>query len=100
VTRKNEPVPESVIGKLFGNLFGGSGHAMNEDQIREYIAHRLDHGAHLPEVLREEYVRRNCTEEELNEIIRDPRLVHEDRMSLRRMFESGELDPTTVPRRR
>lgn len=100
MTRKDEPAPEPVIGKLFGDLFGGSGHAMNEDQVREYIAHRLDHGAHLPEVLREEYVRRNCTEEELNEIIRDPRLVHEDRMSLRRLFESGELDPTSVPRRR
>lgn len=100
MTRKDEPVQKPVFEKLVEDLVGNHGHAINEDRVREHIAHRLDHGARLSEVLREEYVRRNCTEEELNEVLRDPRLVHEERVSLRRLFESGELDPTSVPRQR
>jgi vacuolar-type H+-ATPase subunit B/Vma2 len=100
VSIKDESVQVPVIEKLVGDIFGGSGHSMNEDKVRVYIAHRLDHGAHLAEVLREEYVRRNCSEEEVNAIVRDSRLVHEDRVSLRRLFESGELDPTSATRPR
>ena len=78
----------------------GSAHAPQEDGVRKYIGHRLGNGAHLEEVLEEEYVRRNCSEEEVNTIIRDPRLIHEDRESLRRLFESGDLDPTSAVRPR
>lgn len=100
VSRKHESVQRPVLEQFVGDLFGGSGHAMNEDKVRGYIAHRLDHGAHLAEVLQDGYVRRTCSEEEVDEIIRDPRLVHHDRVSLRRLFESGELDPTSAPRPR
>ena len=98
--KRNDSVREPVFVKLFGNLFGGSGRVSQEDKVRQYVAHRLGHGAHLAQVIHEEYVRRNCSEEEINEIIRDPRLVHDDRLSLQRLFESGELDPVPAWRPR
>ena len=100
MTAKDEPAQEPVFERIFGNLFGGIGHTPQEEKVREYIAHRLCHGAHLEEVLGEEYVRRNCTREKLDAIIQDPRLIHEDRESLHRLFESGELAPVTRRPRR
>lgn len=97
---RNDSVREPFFVELFGNLFGGSGRASQEDKVREYVARRLGHGAHLAEVIQEEYVRRNCSEEEVNEIIRNPRLIHDDRVSLQRLFESGELDPASARRPR
>lgn len=99
---KHQPVREPLFEQLFRDLMSGSAHAPQEDGVRKYIGHRLGNGAHLEEVLEEEYVRRNCSEEEVNTIIMDPRLIHEDRESLRRLFESGDLDPTSTarPRRR
>jgi len=99
VTSKDEPVHEPVFERIFGNLFAGSGHSPREEKVREYIGHRLAHGAHLEEVLREEYVRRNCSQEKLDAIIQGPRLIHEDRESLHRLFESGELAPVARPQR-
>ena len=98
--KRNDSVREPFFVKLFGNLFGGSGRALQEDKVRRYVAHRLEHGAHLAEVIREGYVHRTCSEEEINEVIRDPRLIHDDRVSLRRLFESGELDPAFARRPR
>ncbi len=96
--KRNDPVREPSFKKLFGNLFGGSGRLSQEDKVRQYVAHRLGHGAHLAEVIREEYVRRNCSREEIDEIIRDPRLIHDDRVSLQRFFKSDELDPASARR--
>ncbi len=100
MSNADEPAHEPVFEKVFGDLFGGSGHSRREEEVREYIAHRLGHGAHLEEVLKEGYVRRHCPQEEIDAIIRDPRLIHESRKSLRRLFESGELDPSSSPRPR
>lgn len=97
---KDEPVREPLFERLFGNLFSGPGHTPPEERVREYISYRLCRGAHLADVLREDYVRRNCSEEQINAIIQDPRLIHEDRVSLHRLFESGELDPVPARRRR
>ncbi len=100
MAKKDEPAREPVFERVFGNLFSGSGHTLREEEVRVYIGHRLGRGAHLKEVLQEEYVRRNCSQEEIDRIIRDPRLIHEDRASLHRLFESGELDPVVRPRPR
>ena len=98
--KKTDPLREPVFEMLFGNVFGAPSHALQEDKVREYVAHRLGHGAHLAEVIQEEYVRRNCSEEEINEVIRDPRLIHHARVSLHRFFESGELNPASARRSR
>jgi hypothetical protein len=72
--------------------------AEREEKVLRYIVHRLDEEAHLRDVLQETYVRRNCTQEMIDEIIRNPELVHACREHLERVFGSGELDPRIRPR--
>ena len=76
-------------------MFGREGgpRAEREEKVLRYIVHRLDEDAHLHEVLQESYVRRNCTQEEIEEIVRNPELVHACREHLERVFESGKLAP-------
>ena len=73
-------------------LSGGGGHS-EEDKVREYISHRIRNGANLREVLQEEYVLRNTTQNERDEIIRDPRVVQQSREGLKQDFDSDELAP-------
>ena len=72
-------------------LIGGS-HAGPEDEVLEYVAHRLKEGAHLKSVLEEEYVRRNTTQTQRNEIVTDPRLIRDDRERLEEYFDSEGLN--------
>ena len=74
----------------------GTGHgfrAEREEKVLRYINHRIDADADLREVLQEPYVRRNCSQEEIDEILRNPELVHHCREHLADVFDSGELDP-------
>ena len=77
---------------FFDRLLSGGGHS-EEDKVREYISHRIKNGANLREVLQEEYVLRNTTQNERDEIIRDPRVVQESREGLKQDFDSDELAP-------
>ena len=81
---------------MFGREHGPR--AEREDKVLRYIVHRLDEEASLRDVLQETYVRRNCTPEMVDEIIRNPELVHACREHLERVFGSGELDPRIRPR--
>jgi hypothetical protein len=76
---------------MFGREHGPR--AEREEKVLRYIVHRLDEEARLHDVLQETYVRRNCTQEMVDEIIRNPELVHACREHLERVFGSGELDP-------
>ena len=76
---------------MFGREHGAR--AVREEKVLRYIVHRLDEEAHLREVLQEPYVRRNCTQEELDEIIRNPELVHACREHTEKFFHSEELAP-------
>ncbi len=70
-----------------------------EDKVREYIIHRIKDGANLRDVLQEEYVLRNSTQAERDEIIRDPNLAQQSREGLKQDFDSDELaaeQPTTA----
>ena len=80
-------------GRGLANIFGGPEHAPQKDKVREYIIHRIEVGEHLEDIAEEDYVLRNCTQPEVNEILRDPRVVHAARESMEHMFSSGELDP-------
>jgi hypothetical protein len=53
----------------------GTGHgfrAEREEKVLRYINHRIDADADLRDVLQEPYVRRNCSQEEIDEILRNP----------------------------
>jgi hypothetical protein len=79
---------------LWGQLFLSSpAQVEHEEQVLQYMIHRIDQDADLCEVLWEPYVRRNCSQAEINEIASSADLVHATREHLEQTFRSGELDP-------
>jgi hypothetical protein len=76
---------------MFGRHHGAR--AEREEKVLQYIIHRVDEDADLHDVLQEPYVRRNCSQVEIDEIIMNPELVHHCREHLEHVFASGELDP-------
>ena len=83
-------------GSFWETLIGGTGErpqAERKQKVLQYVIHRLKGEASLREVLREEYVRRNCGQLEIEEILVDPDLVHAARGHMEETFRSGELDP-------
>ena len=81
----------SLLGQFF---FGGNpSRAQREEKVLRYIIHRIDEDGDLHEVLEEPYVRRNCSQDEIDEIRTNPELVHACREHLEEAFRSGELDP-------
>jgi hypothetical protein len=79
---------------LWGQLFlSCPAQVEHEEKVLHYIIHRIDQDADLHEVLREPYVRRNCSQVEIDEIASSSDLVHACREHLQRTFRSGELDP-------
>jgi hypothetical protein len=83
---------ESFWDRLIGGT-GGGPDSEREEKVLQYIIHRLNEDASLQEVLQEEYVRRNCTQPEIEEILTNPELVRAAREQMEGAFESGELDP-------
>lgn len=69
----------------------------HERKVLDYVVYRVRKGASLHEVLREDYVRRNCSQAEIDGLVGSPELSHAAREGLERAFGSGELDPK--PRR-
>jgi len=83
-------------GSFWETLIGGTGEgpeAERKHKVLHYVIHRLKAGASLREALEEEYVRRNCSQIEIEEILVNPELVHAAREHMEEDFESGELDP-------
>jgi hypothetical protein len=53
-------------------LFLGSPHDARKEKVLYYVVHRIKAGVHLGEAVEEEYVRRNASREEVNELICAP----------------------------
>jgi hypothetical protein len=81
---------QTVFGKIF---FGDPNRADREEKVLRYIIHRINEDATLNEVLEEPYVQRKCSQDEIDEIRRNPELVHACREHMVETFRSGELDP-------
>lgn len=90
MTRKNESNRKTAFGGLFGS---SGGYTMPKDRAREYIIHRIEDGGHLESVMEEPYVQRNCNRAQIDEIVKDPRLIHAAHESMTNTFSSGQLDP-------
>ena len=82
---------------FWDRLFSSSQKSAREERVLEYIIHRVGEGANLQEVLQEEYVRRNASSAEVEEICSNPRLVAAARGQMEQDFGSGELDPNQRP---
>lgn len=68
-------------------LLVGSPHDERKELVLEYVIHRVKAGAHLGEVLEEQYVRRHASKEEVDELICNPELVHAAREHLESSLE-------------
>lgn len=90
-------MPESEKRSFWNRLFATDRPSQREEKVLEYIMHRIGEGAHLADVLNEEYVRRNASTQEIEEICARPELVQAAREHLEEDFGSGELDPTRPP---
>jgi hypothetical protein len=71
----------------------GDPRAEREEKVLRYIVHRLNEEAHFRDVLQKTYVRRNCTQEKIDELVRNPELVRARREHTEEFFHSGKLDP-------
>jgi hypothetical protein len=81
----------SVLRRFF--IGSDASRAWREERVLRYIIHRIDEDAELHEVLQEPYVKRNCSQIEIDEIRSNPELVQACREHLEQTFRSGELDP-------
>jgi len=82
---------------FFERLFSSSHDSGREKKVLEYIIHRIGEGAHLRDVLGEEYVRRNASPNEIEQILENPKLVEAAHEQMRNDFTSGDLDPRRSP---
>ena len=78
-------------------LFSVETGSAREQKVVGYFMHRIAEGASLREVAQEEYVRRNATPGEVEEILHNPKLLESAHEHMRHDFESGELDPRPRP---
>lgn len=69
---------------FWARLFKGSGGSKRKDKVLEYLVHRMDDGVDLREALEEEYVIRNLSRGEREEIASNPRIVEAAREGMRR----------------
>jgi hypothetical protein len=82
---------------FWDRLFSLEYHAAREERVVEYILHRLSEGASLQVIVQEEYVRRNASPVEVEEICSKPELVQAAREDMQRDFTSEDLDPHQRP---
>ena len=68
-------------------LLSGRVSTERERKVLEYICHRVGNGAHLRDVMQEEYVRRHASPDEIEDILDNPRLVEGARKKMEKDFE-------------
>lgn len=83
---------------FWARLFGSQGPSLRERRVLEYIVHRLNEGANLHDVAEEEYVRRNASQGQIDDILSNPKIVEAAREKMQEEFSSGDLDPNRRPK--
>jgi hypothetical protein len=76
--------------RLFGRT-GGSSLSPRQQKVSDYIIARMENDVPLQEVLREDYVRRNCSQAEVERIVSDPGFIETARERLGEAFRSEEF---------
>ena len=77
---------------LLEMILSRRGSTEREEKVFEYVCHRVGNGAHFRDVVQEEYVRRNASPKEIQEILDNPKLIEIAHEKLREDFASGDLD--------
>ena len=78
---------------LWKRIFGNPGRQEREEKVLAYVAQRLQDGVSLKEAVGEDYVRRNLSQAEVDEVISDPELLRAVRERMGSTFEPGRLEP-------
>jgi hypothetical protein len=76
--------------RLFGRA-GSSSLSARQQKVSDYILARMESDVPLQEVLREDYVRRNCSQAEVERIVSDPEFIETARQRLGESFRSEEF---------
>jgi hypothetical protein len=82
---------------FWARLFGSSARSGREERVLDYLVQRMDEGVRLEDAVEEDYVRRNLTASQVEDIKSNPRLLEAARERMQEAFRSGELDPGKRP---
>ena len=87
----SEEQRSSFWQRLFGGGGGGSSLSQRQQKVLGYMIGRLDKDVPLQEVLQEDYVRRNSSAQELEQIVSNPEFVQAARARLGESFRSEDF---------
>jgi hypothetical protein len=76
--------------RLFGRT-GSSSLSARQQKVSDYMIARMEDDVPLQEVLREDYVRRNCSRAEVERIVSSPEFIESARERLGESFGSEEF---------
>ena len=76
--------------RLFGRT-GNSSLSPRQQKVSDYILGRMENGVPFRQVLREDYVRRNCSQAEIEKIVSSPEFIESARERLGESFRSEEF---------
>jgi hypothetical protein len=86
------PEQRSFWQRIFGRT-KVSPPSQRQERVLQYVISRIDKGVPLQEVLKEEYVRRNCSRMEINQIAGSPEVVKAARKQMEESLGSEEFKP-------
>jgi hypothetical protein len=76
--------------RLFGRT-GSSSLSPRQQKVSDYIIGRMEKDVPLQQILREDYVRRNCSQAEVEQIVSTPGFIETARERLGESFRSEEF---------
>jgi hypothetical protein len=76
--------------RLFGRT-GTSSLSPRQQKVSDYILGRMENDVPFRQVLREDYVRRNCSQAEVEKIVSSPEFIESARERLGESFRSEEF---------
>jgi hypothetical protein len=76
--------------RLFGRTRSSS-LSPRQQKVSDYIIGRMENEVPLQQVLREDYVRRNCSQAEVEQIVSSPEFIEIARVRLGESFRSEEF---------
>jgi hypothetical protein len=76
--------------RLFGRT-GSSSLSARQQKVSDYILVRMENDVPLQQVIREDYVRRNCSQAEIERIVSTPEFIESARERLGESFRSEEF---------
>jgi hypothetical protein len=92
--RKDPRIHMSERPSFWQRLFGRTGSSSlspRQQKVSDYIISRMEDDVPLQEVIREDYVRRNCSNAEVEKIVSTPEFIETARQRLGESFKSEEF---------